>query len=278
MSIIQLPTEKSEPKNDIRDFTTLLYGMPKIGKSTFCANADGALFLATEAGLNNLSVYQIPIATWPEFLQACQLIAAGEHQYRTIIIDTIDNLWKMCVAHILTKNNLQHESDLNYGKGYDLIKKPFTTALTALSLLPYGLIMISHAQEKDVKTKTGTQHLIQPTIPNSARGIIMPMVDIILYAELEEQHDNDGVITGYDRVIRTKPTTIYEAGDRTGRLPGTLPLDYTAFVAAFNKRENENTEPMKTELPDQPNNDNHDPFAESSTPKESKSKAGKLTM
>ncbi len=36
-----------------------------------------------------------------------------------------------------------------------------------------------------------------------------------------------------ERVLRTKPHPTYEAGDRTGRLPELLPLDYSAFNAAF---------------------------------------------
>ena len=36
-----------------------------------------------------------------------------------------------------------------------------------------------------------------------------------------------------NRVLRTKPHPTYEAGDRTGRLPDVLPLDYSAFVKAF---------------------------------------------
>jgi len=36
-----------------------------------------------------------------------------------------------------------------------------------------------------------------------------------------------------NRVIRTKPNAVYEAGDRTGRLPATLPLNYETFVKAY---------------------------------------------
>ena len=36
------------------------------------------------------------------------------------------------------------------------------------------------------------------------------------------------------RVIRTKPSLYYEAGDRTGRLPETLDLDFSSFLEAFN--------------------------------------------
>lgn len=232
---IQLPTEKTAPKQSITELTTLIYGAPKIGKSTFCSQADDPLFLATESGLNNLSTYQIPVATWSDFLEACQLIAAGNHNYKTIVIDTIDNLYKYCVAHVLAKHGLQHESDLPFGKGYAFVNGTFERTLTALSLLPYGLIMTSHAQEKEVKTPTGTESRITPTLPNSARKIVLGMSDLILYAEAQEVRDDQGKIDKYDRVIHTKPTTIYEAGDRTGKLPETLPLSYAAFVGAVNE-------------------------------------------
>lgn len=231
---IQLPTQKTEPKNSITELTTLIYGAPKIGKSTFCAQADGPLFLATEAGLNHLSTFEVAIATWPDFLSACQQIAEGNHHFQTIVIDTIDNLYKLCVAHTLVKHNLQHESDLPYGKGYALVNGAFERTLTALALLPYGLIMTSHAAEKEVKTPTGSEVRISPTLPGSARKIVLGMCDLILYAEMEEIRNDEGRIVEYARVIRTKPTTIYEAGDRTGKLPATLPLDYAAYLNAIN--------------------------------------------
>ncbi len=230
-----LPTEKSKPKVDLRDFTILLYGQPKIGKSTFCSQADHALFLATEAGLNSLSVYQVPILTWQDFLAACREIAGEKHEFRTIVIDTIDNLYKLCVDHILKKHSIQHQSDLEYGKGYELVNSEFGKRLTSLSLLPYGLIMVSHAVEKEVKTRTGKENRIAPTLPNSARKIVVGMADLVLYVEMTEDRDDQGVIADYHRVIHTKPTTIYEAGDRTGRLPETLPLNYATFAAEMKK-------------------------------------------
>ena len=35
-------------------------------------------------------------------------------------------------------------------------------------------------------------------------------------------------------MIRTKPSLYYEAGDRTGRLPETIDLDFGKFLEAFN--------------------------------------------
>jgi hypothetical protein len=230
-----LPTQKSQPKSDIRDLVTLIYGAPKIGKSTFCAAADGALFIETEPGLELLEVYKMPVSSWSEFLEAAREIAEGKHEFRTIVIDTIDNLFKFCREHILTKNKLQHESDMEWGKGYDLINQEFHRKLHALANLPYGLIMISHSVEKEVKTRTGTSTKIAPTLPNGARKVVLALADFILYAENEEIRNEKGQVTDYARVLRTKPTTVYEAGDRTGRLPETIKLDYVDFCAELSK-------------------------------------------
>jgi len=229
-----LPTAKNKIKTDIRDLVTLIYGAPKIGKSTFCSNADGAIFLATEPGLSFLEVYSVDVQSWADFAGVYKELAAGNHQFRTVVIDTIDNLYKMCVEYVLGKKHVEHQSDLEYGKGYDLVNNEFHRRLRDLSLLPYGVMMTSHSVEKEVKTRTGKETRIAPTLPGSARRTVLGMCDFIFYAEMQEVRNDREHITGYERVIHTQPTTIYEAGNRSQFvLPDPLPLDYAAFTSAF---------------------------------------------
>lgn len=227
-----LPTQKTPPKPNLHDLTVLVYGPSKIGKSTWCSQAEGALFLATEAGLNNLDVFQVPIATWEELLAAGKEIADGKHPYKTVIIDTIDNAYRMCAEHVCQKFKIEHESDLGYGKGYALINNEFYRVLNKLALLPYGLFLVSHSQEREIETRTGKLTRIFPTLPEKARKFVLGMVDIILFCDLEPATGADGKAT-HRRVIRTKPNTHFEAGDRTGRLPEMIDLDFRAFVEAF---------------------------------------------
>jgi hypothetical protein len=227
-----LPTQKTPPKTSLVDLTVLLYGPSKFGKSTFCSNADGALFLATEAGLNNLEVFQVPISNWEDLLAAGRDIAEGKHAFKTIIIDTVDNAYRMCVEHVLAKHKIDHESDLGYGKGYALINNEFYRVLNKLSLLPYGLFLISHAQDKEVETRTGKITRVVPTLPEKARKTVLGMVDVILYCDLETVAGEGGKAVAR-RVLRTKPCLHYEAGDRTGRLPEVIDLDFSRFVAAY---------------------------------------------
>lgn len=231
-----LPTSKTPPRMDIHSLTTLIYGPSKIGKSTWCSQAEGALFLATEPGLNALEVYQLPIFSWQELLKTAQKITTEEHQFKTIVIDTIDNAYKMCRDYICNRFKISHPSDLPFGKGFSLINDEFQRVVNKLALLPTGLILVSHSFDRDFEAKTGTYTRTVPTLPEGARKLVMSLVDLILFCDLEidEYAAEDGEKKVYQRVIRTKPSLNYDAGDRTGKLPETIPLDFRAFLDAFN--------------------------------------------
>lgn len=228
-----LPSAKTAPKPHLADLTVLAYGQTKIGKSDFCSHAENALFLATEPGLNALDVFQAPIQSWDDLLEACAEIVAGQHPFKTVIIDTVDNAYKFCADYILKKFKVEHESDLGYGKGYALINNEFQRVLTKLAFQPYGLFLISHAKEMEVETRTGKLTRVVPTLPDKARKIVLGMVDMVLFCDLEKS-TGEGGEQRVRRVIRTKPSLYYEAGDRTGRLPDILDLDFSAFLTAFN--------------------------------------------
>jgi hypothetical protein len=229
-----LPTTKTPPKKDLSDFTIAIYGPTKIGKSTLCSRFPEALFLATEPGLNALDAYQIPVTSWTELLAAAKDIAKGGHQFKTVIIDTADNAYKYCEEYVCAAENIRHPNDLEYGKGAAFVNNEFQRVLTKLAALPYGLILVSHAKEKEVKTPTGKYNKVTPTLPGGAYKIILGMADMVLYCDTEEVAAPDGK-TDQRRVIHTKPTIYFEAGDRTGRLPQTIPLSYRDFLKAFSE-------------------------------------------
>lgn len=233
---MNLPTEKTDKITDFSKLTTLIYGESKIGKSTFCAGAEGALFLSTEPGLNHLSTYKIDIRCWNDLRNACKEISIGKHEFKTIIIDTIDNAYDMCREHILKEKEIEHESDLGYGKGFVLVNKEFSRVINKLAFLQYGLIFVSHSKEKEIDTRVGKKLKITTSLPNSAAKFITGIVDIILYCDIRTTINKSNE-TIYERVIRTQPTEKYIAGDRTGILKETIKLDYKSFINEFNKTE-----------------------------------------
>lgn len=229
-----LPKQKTPPVLSMEKQTILLYAHAKFGKSTIAAGSPDAIFLATEAGLNHLNVFQIPIKSWEDLLTAAREISTGNHDFKTVVIDTVDNAYRLCSEYICSQHGIKHESDLGYGKGWSLVNGEFQRVLTKLSLLPYGLFLISHAVEREIESRTGNYTRIIPTLPDKARKIILGMSDFILYGDIEESTDKDGKVSS-KRVLRTKPTRHYEAGDRTGKLPETIDATYDAFLKVYEK-------------------------------------------
>ena len=97
----------------------------------------------------------------------------------TVVLDTVDNAYRMCAEHVCKKHKIEHESDLGYGKGWALINNEFQRVLTKLAFLQEGLFLISHSQEREIETRTGRRTRIVPTLPDKARKIVVGMVDLI---------------------------------------------------------------------------------------------------
>jgi hypothetical protein len=233
-----LPTTKTPPKTGYKDLTVLIYGASKIGKSTFCSKADEALFLATEPGLNSLETYQIPIDSWARLKQVAEEIKSGTHKFKTVVLDTVDNAYDLCRKFVCDENKVKHESEGSYGKIYQLIRDEFRRMLTELASFrnlphPVGFFLISHSQEKELDTRTGKQTKTMPKLPDQVREVVLGMVDLVLYCDVDKSTTEEGKIS-YRRVMRTKPNTYYEAGDRTGKLPECIDLDFAAFAKCFN--------------------------------------------
>lgn len=241
---IALPTAKTKISHDFTTKSILLYSPPKFGKSTIASQFPNALFFECEPGLNSLEVFKVPTFNWPDFLEACNLVAAGNHPYKTIVIDTVDNAFKYCSDHVNAAHKIEYEGDLGHGKGWAFVKNEWHRVLTKLASLPYGLILISHAVERQVETRTGNYTRTVPSLPDRARNVVLGMADIILYGEVVATKDKDGNFVT-QRVLRTKPHPSYEAGDRTGRLPDTIPLDFGAFCKAFETKPQAQAEKAK---------------------------------
>ena len=229
MSLI--PTETTKPRTEFSEFLTLLYGAPKVGKSTFCSQLEKPLFLDTENGLKSLETYRIGIGDWETFMQVCaDLKAEGSKlPYKTLVVDTVDNLFGYCRDYVRKKLKIQHESDASYGKGWDAVKSEFAPGMNFLKSLGMGIVYVSHAQSQKMETRTGTYDRWSPTLSSQASSVVLPTMDYILYADIVATDKGDS------RVIHTKPTQFWMAGDKTGRMPAEIEFTAKAFMDAYNK-------------------------------------------
>lgn len=214
-----LPTEKSPPTLSMHTSKVLLYGPPKIGKTTLAANLDPdrTLFLATEPGHDAQELYVVPIESWEHFRRVGAELVQGNHQFTTVVIDTVDGLVAMCQDAVMEAAGVVHPSDLEYGKGWSMVTSEFTLR-TAKLATRMGLWLISHDKEVEIKQRVGSITKIVPTIaPPKVREWCEGFCDLILYA--------GAVVTeeGEQRVLRTRASENYSTGGRV-LLPDPIPM------------------------------------------------------
>lgn len=228
-----LPTQKSKPVTRFEDMITLIYGAPKVGKSTFCSQFEAPLFLDSESGLRNLETYNMSIGCWQDAIDAYgDLLSAkkaGTLGFKTLVFDTINNFYLMCMEHVCKKNGINHPSDLDYGKGWSMVRIPFTNLMNAYKNLGLGIVYVAHASEKTIKTRKGEYTRYDAAIAGQAYELIVGSCDFVLYAAIDSDEN------GEKRILHTKPCEYWNAGDKTGRLPPEIPLDANAFLKAYNE-------------------------------------------
>ena len=205
----------------------------KTGKTTTAAKFDKALLLAFETGYLAIGgIKPQPINRWSEFKQVLkQLKDERAHEvYSNIIIDTADIAYDLCEKYICNREGVEAINQIPYGQGWGMAAKEFDEALRSIPQMGFGLVLISHSQEKTFKNEqTGEEYSkIGPTLGNKPRLIVDRMSDIIGYACPVEDEDGE---THTELYMRGTPRFI--AGSRFKYTPDSIVFSYDNLVNAI---------------------------------------------
>jgi len=241
---------------------TEIYGVGGIGKSTFAAMAPSPIFIPTEDGLAGIECHRFPLATsHADVIAALSELYTEPHEYRTVVIDSLDWLQTLIFARICKERGVESIEDIPYGKGYVFALTPWREVLAGLDALRnergMGVILIAHAQiEKFANPETDTYDRYSPRLQKLASALVQEWCDEVLFATYKvhtktttESFDRKrvhGIGTG-ERIIRTTEKPAHVAKNRLG-LPEEIPLDYRVY-AALVRGEVTPTPPAEVETP-----------------------------
>lgn len=161
---ITLPIEKikvltQNPKN------LILFGLPKVGKTTLVAALPNCLLVDLEEGSDYVEAFKIKVKTTADVLELCREIKKAGNPYQFIAIDTVTALEDMCMSIAIglyqdTAMGKNWEGTniltLPNGAGYLYMRMAFFKVIGWFESVCQNVILIGHVKDSQLE-KAGTE-------------------------------------------------------------------------------------------------------------------------
>ena len=190
----------------------LLYGAPKVGKTTMLSKLDDCLIVDTERGSRMIEGYISEVNTRDELIETLIELKEGKDvKYKYIALDTIDKVAEWAEKRVCEEEGVRAIGDLAFGKGYGMVREKVTQTIDAFKEVTEHLIIIGHRKVAYAVTD-GSTIVIPESIDltGKLKNVIMSGADAIGYVYRDED----------ELMVSFKANDAIEAGSRCPHLKG----------------------------------------------------------
>ena len=216
MGLLPSKEEVSIPSQNMEDYNFLIYGLPGSGKTSLANEFDDSLLVLFEKGTTGLMTNEVNLIeqsektgkmVWELFKQTKKEVMAGEHPYKTIVVDTITRAYEYAMDYVIeTKLDGIHPSETEFNSGYSKLNKELKKEFNELLSSDLGIVLLSHVKRKNVKDIKGNERsrLVADTGGSFSR-FIMGEMDIVIFYDKDENKN---------RILRVEGTKDFDAKQR----------------------------------------------------------------
>lgn len=161
---ITLPTQKipsvlQDPKN------LILYGVPKIGKTTILSHLNNCLIVDMESGSDYVEALKVKINNLTELKELCSEINKAGKPYKFIAIDTVTTLEELAkpialAAYKRTPAGANFEGDIlmaPMGSGYAYLREAIEKIINMIASVTSNIILVGHVKDKSIVNSSGAE-------------------------------------------------------------------------------------------------------------------------
>ena len=188
----------------------LLYGAPKVGKTTMLSKLKDCLIIDTENGARMVEGHIYDVNSKDELLDMYRGAEAG-HTFKYFALDTIDKLIEWTEAGVKAEFQVEAIADLAYGKGFGLVRERVLNNVRKLQKLCGNLIVIGHRKTASAVENSNAVDPESLDISGKLKNMLMAMSDAVGYVYRD---DEDKLMVSF------KSGKALEAGSRCPHLKG----------------------------------------------------------
>ena len=249
------------PKNERRSIEKIekkviwIYGSPFSGKTTFANKFPDPLMLNSDGNIKFVDAPYIAIKdhvtvegrmtkrklAWELFKEVIVELEKKQNDFKTIIVDLLEDTYEHCRLYMYDQMGITHESDDSF-RAWDKVRTEFLSTLKKLMNLDYeNIILISHEDtSKDITKKGGDKiTAIKPNFQEKTANKVAGMVDIVARV----------IADGEIRTLSFKTNEVIFGGGRLTSSTNEIPLDYDEFLEVYEEANRIAVAQMKGESP-----------------------------
>ena len=249
---MNLPENKRRNIEEINKKTIWLYGSPFSGKTTFANKFPDPLMLNTDGNIKFVDAPFIPIRdevkvtgrmtqrkfAWEVFKEAISELEKKENDFKTIVVDLLEDTYEYCRLYMYDQMGITHESDDSF-RAWDKVRTEFLSTLKRLMNLDYeNIILISHEDTSKDITKRGGDKItaIKPNLQEKAANKVAGMVDMVARIIADDNK----------RILSFKSDEVVFGGGRLTTSVNEIDLDYDTFIEVYEEANKSAVANLKT--------------------------------
>lgn len=241
LDIMNLPKNERRNIEKVNKKVIWLYGAPFSGKTYLANKFPDPLMLNTDGNVRFVDAPYIAIKNevevvgritkttlaWEIFKDTIAELEKKQNDFKTIVVDLVEDTYEHCRLYMYDKLGITHESDDSF-RAWDKVRTEFLSTMKRLTNLDYeNIILISHEDtSKDITKKSGDKiTAIKPNLQDKAALKIAGMVDIVAR-----------VIADSDRrVLSFKADDVIFGGGRLNITETEIPCTYEDLMAVYDE-------------------------------------------
>ena len=204
-----------------------------MGKTTLACQFPNNLLLAFEKGYNAIGgVKAVDIMKWSDLKLVLRQLEKPEVRamYDTITIDTVQIAWDECEKYICAQAGVQKLAEIPWGGGYAQLSQEFESVLRRITMLGYGLVLITHVEVRKETIDNNEIEFYTPALNKRCYPICNRIVDIIGYIDVTWDEEGNS-----HRWLYTRKTPTIMAGSRFKYLAPRIEFGYQELVNAISE-------------------------------------------
>lgn len=173
-----LPENKPMEK-DITPKMFFIWGQSMHGKTYLAKQFPDPIIINTDGNGKKINTPHVDVYDFETFVEVLKEIEAGNHTYKTIVIDLVDDIKTFLEDYVCKKYNVETLADAGFGKGFSDVKATWKRLMIRLSTLPYYVVFISHViQTTDEYNKDVT--IEQPSLEQKYLNMTKGRTDVMI--------------------------------------------------------------------------------------------------